>query len=71
MADNKNDVIFFLGAGTLYTDFGVSYFIQTFVNKINTTLWNGCWVCLTNDFYYKADQNRAILATLDSLLDLG
>ena len=50
-----------------YTDFGVSYLIQTFVNKINTKLWNDCRVYLTGDFYYKVDQNRAILATLDSL----
>ena len=54
-----------------YTDFGVSYLIQTFVNKINKKLWNDCWVYLTDDFYYKLDQNRAILATLDFLLDHG
>ena len=53
-----------------YTDFGVSY-LQTFVNKINTKLWNDCRVYLTDDFYYKVDQNRAILAILDSLLDHG
>ena len=38
-----------------YTDFGVSYLIQTFVNKINTKLWNDCQVYLTDDFYYKVD----------------
>ena len=54
-----------------YTDFGVFYFIQTFVNKINTKLWNDYRVYLTDDFYYKVDQNIAILATLDSLLDHG
>ena len=52
-----------------YIDFRVSYVIQTFVNKINTKLWNDCQVYLTDDFYYKVDQNRAILAPLDSLLD--
>ena len=50
-----------------HTDFRVSYLIQTFVNKINTKLWNDCQVHLTNDFYYKVDQYRAILATLSSL----
>ena len=30
-------------------------------------LWNDCPVCLTDDFYYKFDQNLAMLATLDSL----
>ena len=54
-----------------YTDFGVSYLIQTFVNKINTKLWNDCRVYLTDDFYYKVEQNTAILATVDSLLDHG
>ena len=54
-----------------YTNFGVSYLIQSFVNKINIELWNDCWVYLTDDFYYKAGQNRAILAKLDSLLDHG
>ena len=54
-----------------YTDFGVSYFIQTSVSKVNTKLWNDCRVHLTDDFYYKVDQNRAILATLGSLLDHG
>ena len=53
-----------------YTDFGVSY-LQTFINKISTKLWNDCRVNLTDDFYYKVDQNRAILAILDSLLDHG
>ena len=52
-----------------YTDFGVSYLIQTFVNKINTNLRNDCPVYLTDDFYYNADQTREILATLYSLLD--
>ena len=51
------------------TDFNVSYLFQTFVNKIDTKLWNDCRVYLTDDFYCKVDQNRAILATLDSLLD--
>ena len=50
------------------TDFGVSYLIQTFVNKIYTQLWDNCRVYLTDDFYYKVRKNRAILATLDSLL---
>ena len=54
-----------------YIDFGVSYLIQTFVSNINTKLWNDCIVYLTDDFYYKVDQNRDILATLDSLLDHG
>ena len=54
-----------------YTDFGVSYLIQNFVNKINIKLWNDCQVYLTDDFHYKVDQNRVILATLDSLLDHG
>ena len=54
-----------------YTNFGVSYLIQSFVNKINIELWNDCWVYLTDDFYYKVGQNRAILAKLDSLLDHG
>ena len=45
---------------------GVSYLIQTFVNEINTKLWNDCRVYSTDDFYYKVDQNRAILATCDS-----
>ena len=26
----------------IYTDFAVSYLIQTFVNKIDTKLWNDC-----------------------------
>ena len=30
-----------------YTDFGVSYLIQTFVKKINITLWNDCRVILS------------------------
>ena len=54
-----------------YTYFAVSCLIPTFVSKINTKLWNDCRVYLTDDFYYKVDQNRAILATLDSLLDHG
>ena len=54
-----------------YTNFGVSYLIQSFVNKINIELWNDCRVYLTDDFYYKVGQNRAILAKLDSLLDYG
>ena len=54
-----------------YTDFGVSYLVQTFVNKITEKLWNDCLVYLADDFYYKVDQNRAILANLDSLLDHG
>ena len=54
-----------------YTNFGVSYLIQSFVNKINIELWNDCRVYLTDDFYYKVGQNRAILAKLDSLLDHG
>ena len=53
------------------TDFGVSYLIQAFVNKINTKLWNDCRVYLTHDFFYKVGQNRAILATVDSLWDHG
>ena len=51
-----------------YTDFGVCYLIQTFVNKINTKLWNDCRVYFTDDFYCKVDQNRAILVTIDSLI---
>ena len=39
-----------------YTDFGVPYLIQTFVNKINTTFLNDGGVYLTNNFYYKVDQ---------------
>ena len=54
-----------------YTDFGVSYLIQTCVNAINTKLRNDYRVYLTDDFYYKVDQNRAILARHDSLLDHG
>ena len=50
-----------------YIGLGVSHLIQTFVNKINCD----CRVYLTDDSYYKVDQNRAILATLDSLLDHG
>ena len=45
-----------------YTDFGDSYLLQTFVNTINKKLWNDCLVYLTDDCYYKVDQNRAILA---------
>ena len=30
-----------------YTDFGVSYLIQTFINKINTKLWKNCRVIPT------------------------
>ena len=44
---------------------------QTFVNKLNTNLWNDCRVYLTDDIYYNDDQNRANLVTLDSLLDHG
>ena len=34
-----------------YTDFGVSYLIQTFVNKINTKkLWNDCRVMPQREF---------------------
>ena len=51
-----------------YLCFGISYFIQTFVNKTNKKLWNDWQVYLTNDFYHKVDQNKA---TLDSLLDHG
>ena len=47
-----------------YTDFGVSYLIQTFVNKINKKLQNDCWVNLTDYFCYKGDQKRAILYSL-------
>ena len=54
-----------------YTDFGVSYLILTFVNKINKKLWNDYRVYLTDDFHHRVDQNRAILAILDSLLDHG
>ena len=43
----------------------INEIIQTFVNKINAKLWNEV---LTDNFYYKVDHNRAILATLDSLL---
>ena len=50
------------------TDFGVSYLIQTSVNKTNPKLWNDFRVYLTDDLYHKVDQNRAILVTLDSLL---
>ena len=50
-----------------YTD--VSYLIQNFVNKIHPKLWNDCRFYLIDDFCYKVNQNRAILATLDSLLD--
>ena len=52
-----------------YTDFEVSYPIQTSVNEINKKIWIDCKVYLTDDFYYKVDQNRTILDTLDSLLD--
>ena len=44
-----------------YADFRESYIIQTFVNKVNTKLWNNCRVYLTDDFYYNVDQNSAIL----------
>ena len=44
-----------------YADFRESYIVQTFVNKVNTKLWNDCRVYLTDDFYYKVDQNSAIL----------
>ena len=54
-----------------YTDSGVSYLIQTFVNKKKTELRNNCQVYLTNDFYLKVDVNRAISATFDSLLVHG
>ena len=54
-----------------YTDFGVSYLILTFVNKIKKKLWNDCRVYLTDDFHHRVDQNGAILAILDSLLDHG
>ena len=50
-----------------YTDFRFSYLIQIFVIEINTKLRNNFRVYLTGNFYYKVDQNRAILATLDSL----
>ena len=33
-----------------YTDFGVSYPIQTFANKINTKSWNDCRVIPTTNF---------------------
>ena len=52
-----------------YTDFEVSYPIQTSVNEINKKIWIDCNVYLTDDFYYKADQNPTILDTLDSRLD--
>ena len=55
-----------------YTNFGVSYVIQTFVNKTDTKLWNDCRAYLTDHFYYKVDQNSQswlVLATFDSLLD--
>ena len=54
-----------------YTDFVVAYLIQSFVSKINTKLWNDCRAYFTDDFYYKVVQNRAILATLGSLLYHG
>ena len=54
-----------------YTDFGVSCLIQTFVYEINTKFWNDWRVYLTDDFYYRVDQNRAILVIPDSLLDHG
>ena len=44
-----------------------TYLIQTFVNKINKKLWNDSCVYLTDNFHYKVDKNRAILATIDSL----
>ena len=47
-----------------YIDFGVSYLIQIFVNKINTKLSNDV-------LFFKVDQNRATLPTLDTLLDHG
>ena len=52
-----------------YTDFEVSYPIQTSVNEINKKIWIDCNVYLTDDFYYKTDQNPTILDTLDSRLD--
>ena len=55
--------------GNLY--WYISFLIQTFINKINTKLGNDCRVYLTDDFYYKFDEKRAILATLESLLDHG
>ena len=54
-----------------YTDFVVAYLIQSFVSKINTKLWNDCRAYFTDDIYYKVVQNRAILATLGSLLYHG
>ena len=39
--------------------------------KTNTKLWNDCQVYSTDDFYNKIDQNRSILATLDSFLNHG
>ena len=54
-----------------YRDFRVSHLIQNFVNKTNIKLWNDCQVYLTDDFHYKVDQNRVILATFHSLLDHG
>ena len=39
-----------------YTDFRVSYLIQTFVNKINVKLSIDCRVYLTDDFNYNVDQ---------------
>ena len=50
------------------TGFGASYLIQPFVNKTNPKLWNDYRVYLTEDFYHKVDQNRAILVTLNPLL---
>ena len=71
----KQSFLLFLVKSSKYdkwkpTDFGISK-IQSFVNKVNTEFWNDCRVYLTDGFYYKVNQNRAILATHDSLLDHG
>ena len=52
-------------------DIEVSCLIQTFLNKTITKLLNDCRVYLTDVFYDKVGQNRAILTTLDFLLDDG
>ena len=54
-----------------YIDFGVSYLIETFVDKINKKLWHDSRVYLIDDFYDEDDQNKLILTTVDPLLDHG
>ena len=50
-----------------YTEFAFLFKLW----QINTKLWNDSRVYLTDDLYYKIDQNREILASVNSVLDHG